>query len=231
MKFIPGPPAGSPSGSIGSMTASHNRYGYYFRNRIVPTNPSSQRQQAIRSIFGALAGLWSSALSAAQRAAWNTYGLSITKYDAVGQPYTLPGSQWFIGNNAVILQAGGTRVDDGPTTLTLPEPDPTFTPSVSEATQLISIAFDTGLDWVGEDDAYMTVKMSAPGGAGTTYNKGPYRLAGSIAGDSGTPPTSPQTLACPFPVAAGQVVSIEARIVRADGRVSEPFRSTVAVAA
>ena len=231
MKLLPIAPGGAPSGSIGGTTYSHNRYGYYARLKSIPTNPSTERQQAIRNYFQTLAVVWGVNLSAAQRLAWNTYGQAITKIDALGQEYTLPGFNWFVGNNTAILQAGGSRVDDGPTTLTLPDTDPVFAAAVSEATGLITITFDDTLDWASEDDAFMTIKMSAPGGAGTTFNKGPYRLAGALAGDSGTPITSPQTLTAPFTIAEDQVVTVEARILRADGRVSAPFRSTISVGA
>jgi len=122
-------------------------------------------------------------------------------------------------------------VEAGPVIFTLPGADSLFIPTISEATQLISVPFDTNRDWVGEDDAYMYVYMSQPRGASRTYIGGPYRFAGEIAGDATTPPTSPQTIAVPFVVVETQRVIVEARIGRADGRLSDLFLSTVDIAA
>ena len=213
------------------MVYSHNRYGYYVRSRAVPTNPNTSRQQAVRLAIQTLAQRWSAQLSDAQRSAWNTYGDNVSVLDKIGNAINLSGFNWYVGNNALIDQLGGTYVDDGPVIFTRAESDTTFNPSTSEATQLISVAFDTGLDWVGEDGAYMAIFMSIPQGEGRTYLLPRFRFAGQIDGDSVTPPTSPQTISVPWAVTEDQKTLVQGRIVRADGRTSPPFLSTVPVAA
>ncbi|KKM06452.1 hypothetical protein LCGC14_1743870, partial [marine sediment metagenome] len=37
------------SGSIGGLTASHNRGGMYFRARTIPTNPATSFQTVVRN--------------------------------------------------------------------------------------------------------------------------------------------------------------------------------------
>lgn len=232
MKFINiGPPGGSPSGSLGAMTYSHNRYGYYVRSRSVPTNPNTARQQAVRSQLQALSEYWGGSLSAAERAAWNLYADNVPVVDALGQAINLSGINWFVGNNASILQAGLPQVDAAPVIFSRAETDPTMAAAISEATQQISVAFDTGLDWVGEDDAGMLIYMSIPQSPGRTFLPPQYRYAGVIAGDSVAPPASPQVIAVPFACVETQGCLVKAVIVRADGRTSAPFLDTVAVAA
>lgn len=218
-------------GSVGGLTFSRNRYGLYTRTRAVPVNPNSTRQTAVRAIFAALAGGWTGVLTQAQRDAWDLYGANVTWLNKLGQPVTLTGYSHFQRSNGAILAVPGTAVLDGPTTFSLPGADETFDATISEATQLISVVFDTALDWVGEDDAYLLVHMAQPRSGSRTFIGGPTRTAGSIDGDATTPPTSPQTIAVPFAVAAGQKTEVLARIIRADGRTSNLFRTSVTVAA
>lgn len=219
------------SGSYGGVTASHNRFGQYFRQRSTPVNPSSSRQQTVRAQFSALAAYWSVGLTIAQRAAWNLYGATVDMINRIGDTVNLTGFNHFLRSNAAILQAGGTQVDDGPTTMSLPVTDPTIVATVTETSQQISLAFDTNLDWVGEDGAHLALLMSSPKGAGVAFIDGPFRYAGVVDGNSTTPPTSPQLLNVPFAVAELQNGQVQARIFRADGRVSTPFRHTFAVGA
>ena len=167
--------------------------------------------------------------TAAQRAAWNLYGANIVLTDVLGQQIKIPGFNHFIRSNISILTASLPQVDDGPTEFTLPGADPTAAAAISEATQQLSVTFDTGLDWVDEDDAGLSVYMALPKGAGKSFIEPTFRYAGTINGDSGTPPTSPQTISVPFAVTEDQQTLVQYRICRADGRVSAPFRETVTV--
>jgi hypothetical protein len=219
------------SGAYGGVVASRNRFGQYFRQRANPVNPSSSRQQLVRSTFAALAAYWSEDLTQAQRDAWNLYANSVEMVNRLGDPCYYTGFNHFIRSNSAILQGGGTQVDDGPTNFSLPVTDPTAVATVTETSQQISLAFNTGLDWVGEDGAHLLVLMSQPKGVGVEFLDGPFRYAGVIDGDATTPPTSPQTITVPFAVTELQKGQIQCRIARADGRVSTPFRDTFAVGA
>jgi len=230
MLAIPGPPGGQ-SGALGNYVLSHNRYGYYLRNRVVPTNPSSIRQQEIRTALGEMSQRWSTVLTPGQRDAWEVYAANIAVTNRIGQVIYLTGHAMYVACNSARVYAGLDVVDDGPTTLTRPDADSGFGATGSEATQQISVAFDDTRDWASEDGAAMVVQMSQPTGVGTSYNQGPYRHAGVILGDAASPPTSPQLIAVPFPVAENQLVSVQARITRADGRLSQPFRDSLIVAA
>jgi len=230
MKFISIGEAES-RGSIAGRVYSRNRYGPYVRNRAVPINPNTARQQAARLNFSDCAVQWSNVLTPAQRIAWNLYGDSVVVKNNLGQDIFLSGFNHYLRSNTAILQVAGTKVAPGPVIFTLPGADGLFVPSISEATQLISVVFDIARDWVGEDDAYMYLYMSQPRSPGRTFIGGPYRFAAEIAGDATTPPTSPETVAVPFVVVEGQRVIVQARIGRADGRLSALFLATIDVAA
>ena len=231
MKFLPGIAIAEARGSIGGTTFSRNRFGQYTRGRAVPVNPNSDRQQAARNIFSQLAELWTSALTDVERAAWDLYASNVAFKDSLGQDIFLTGFNHYIRSNSITLAGGVARVDDGPTIFTLAETDETLEVTGSEATQLLSVAFDDTLDWAGEDEALMQIAMSRPQGAGTLFIKGPFRVADFILGSSITNPSSPQTMTAPFFITDGQVLQVQARILRADGRLSEPFLDTLAAGA
>lgn len=229
MKYI-GYLFGDGRGKLGGNVFSRNRYGSYIRGWVKPVNPSSARQQIVRSIFQTLTELWNGTLTEAQRAAWNLYGNSVVVKDSTGGDIRLTGFSHYIRSNVPILQVGGTRVDDGPTTFSLPEADWTFSVVVDEATQKMTVTFDNALDWAIVVGGHLAVTMSQPRGEGREFIGGPYRYAGVVDG-AVVPPTSPASIDVPFAVAEGQKVECSARILGADGRVSEPFRQTSSVVA
>lgn len=229
--YRPGPLVSEVSGSIGGQTFARNRSGQYVRQRANPVNPSTDRQQAVRNIFSQLTEEWTSQLTDTQRDDWALYADNVTVKNKLGEDIHLTGLNHYVRSNSIVLRAGDTRIDDAPTIFTLADTDETIVVTGSQATQLLSIAFDDTRDWCSEDGAQMQILMSKPQGAGTTFIGNPFRLAGFLAGDSGTPITSPQTLTAPFTITDGQVISVQARILRADGRLSEPFRTTFAAGA
>lgn len=218
-------------GSIGGTVFSKNRYGSYTRNRTIPVDPGSLAQTKIRLVMGQIRDAWFNTATAAQRAAWATYAGNVSVQNRLGQSITLTGWNMFSRTNASLLYNDLALIVDAPTEFSLAEQDSTLAITVSEATQLISVAFDDTMTWCDEDDAQLLIYASRPQNETVNYFKGPYRIAGAIAGDSGTPPTSPTTIAVPFPVVEGQKVFVQARILRADGRLSAPFRVGCTVAA
>lgn len=222
---------GSASGALGGKVFSRNQYGNYIRTRAIPTNPNTDRQQGARSRFQQCAERWSSTLTAAQRTAWNLYGSSVDMLDALGQTINLSGFSHYIRSNSQQLQCNSSVVDAGPTTFTLPEADSNITAAISEATQLITVTFDTNLAWVTENLAFLAVYMTSPQSAGRTYLDIKPRYADCVQGSPGSPPASPQTIAVPYVVVEGDQVIVKFRIGRGDGRLSYFFQRSVTVAA
>lgn len=217
------------SGSIGGITYSHNRGGMYTRTRAVPTNPSSNQQQFVRNALSYLVDRWSNTLTAAQRTAWDDYAANVAVTDALGQSIYLTGQNHYVRSNVIRQQINNlvgsavlTIIDDGPTVFTLAETDPTAAYSMTAPTTG-SLAFDTNLDWVSEDDSALFLFTGSAQNAAINFFKGPYRITGVVQGDATTPPTSPQAIASVITYAAGQGVFTYARISRADGRLSTRF--------
>jgi len=219
------------SGSIAGNTYGRNRYGNYSRARTKPVNPNSAQQQAVRAAVSDAVSRWAATLTAAQRTAWNLYADSVSMLNRLGESVNLSGFNHYVRSNSLLIRDGKTPVDAGPTTFTLPEADGNFAVTISEATQLISVAFDDTKAWCDLDDAFMFVFMGSPQNAQRNFFAGPWRLADSIDGDSVSPPSSPQTMACPFVATEGQHIWCYARIVLPDGRVSTVFRDDTFCAA
>jgi hypothetical protein len=218
------------SGSIGGMTASHNRGGYYFRQRSIPTNPNSPQQQAVRTIVAALASAWVNTLTANQRAFWEIYADHVQLPDPLGEPRNVGGLAMYVRTNVPAVQAGLARIDDAPTTYDLGGEftEPAFG-TISAAGGTAEVAYTNTDPWASEDGAALLILLSRGQNTSVNYFKGPYRFAGLVEGDSGTPPTSPLSATAPFPMAVGQRLFGQARVRRADGRLSLPvrFRGTV----
>jgi hypothetical protein len=212
------------SGSVGGATFSHNRGGMYVRSRATPTNPGSAFQQVIRGFVAALTSAWNDTLTPAQRAAWDTYAENVPMTDSLGEPRNIGGLGHYVRSNVPRLQAALPRVDDGPTVYNLGEfTNPAFG-TISAGGGTAGVTFDNADDWANEDDAAMLVLLSRGQNPGVNYFKGPYRFADLIAGDSVTPPTSPDSITAPFALAEGQKLFGQVRVSRADGRLSLPFR-------
>lgn len=212
------------SGSVGGTTYSHNASGLYQRARSIPVNPNSPQQAAVRGFQSQLSNHWVNTLSVAQRAAWDTYAQNVLIPNTLGDPVNIGGIAQYIRSNVPRLQAALARVDTAPTIFDLGEfTNPTIS-AVDAAADEVDVGFTNTDDWAGEVGSAMLVLASRPQNSSVNFFKGPYRFAGLIAG-AVVPPTSPATLALPFPVVAGQRVFFQFRVSRVDGRLSGTFRN------
>lgn len=217
------------SGSIGGMTAAHNKGGMYLRSRSTPINPNTPFQQAMRANLGSLATEWNDTLTDAQRSAWEDYASNVPIVDTLGEPRPITGLNWYVAINTIRLQAALDSLPDAPTIFArafLTD----IVASASEATQEISIEFDPDDPWATQDGGNLYVYASRPLSPTRIFYKGPYRFAGLIAG-AATPPTSPQVVDAPFSFVENQSLKVLVRSQTADGRTSPPFRGGLICAA
>lgn len=224
MKYQPGPIAGAGSGSVGSLTASRNRFGPYFRTRAIPVNPNTTRQQVIRGYLSQLTSLWVSTVTAPQRTDWETYADNVVMTDVFGAAIHLTGLNHYIRSNVPRLLAGLARVDQGPSIFDLG--DYTLPTIALQATgDTVDVSFDNTDPWANEDGSAMLGYASREKAPSINFFKGPYQFFGPILGDAITPPTSPQVMGAPFPFTLGNVGFTRFNVTRADGRLSATFRT------
>lgn len=218
----------SASGSVGGTTYSHNRGGPYMRSRVVPTNPGTPKQIAVRSILSQLTSLWLSTLTAIQRISWDTYAENVLLPNPLGEPRNVGGLGMYVRSNVPRLQSGLPRVDTAPSIFNLGAYTEPAIGGITAPTS-ISLSFDNTDAWANEDDAAMLVYGSRGQNVSINYFKGPYRVAGLVVGDAITPPTSPAAITSRFTLVAGQRAFVRAQVTRADGRLSADWRGFSAV--
>ena len=221
------------SGSVAGLTFARNRFGAYVRARTKPVDPGSARQVAARTRMGFLAEQYhESPMDDAKRLAWDVYASGISAKNRIGEDITLTGMNAFVAGNAVKLLNGSDFVEDGPIVIGLPAQDPLFSVALSEASG-ITVTFDDTFEWLDEDDAYLSIELGKPQNPSRNFFGGPYRWALGLAGDSITPLTSPEgpTAVTAWTLLEGQKLWVRARILRADGRVSNAFEGAPVVVA
>lgn len=207
------------SGSIGGVVYSHNRYGYYRRNRSVPVNPNTDRQVQVRNAVRALSIRWQNTLTQDQRDAWDTYAANVTWLDKQGQTCYLTGLAHYLRCNGPRLQSTIDAIDDAPTIFNIAEADTELAASASEATQQITVSGDPDHPWINEADAWCFVSMGIPQNASIKFFGGPWRLISALPGAG--PPPWPALIAAAWPFAEGQRIWVRTRIARGDGRLSD----------
>lgn len=219
------------SGSIGGTTFARNRYGNYARAKTKPINPNTGLQQGVRAALAFLTARWGQVLTAGQRTAWNLYGSNVAMTNRLGETVQLTGFNHYIRSNSFLRVHGKTLVDNGPTIFELPAQDPSFTIAGDEASQQLTVSFDDTMDWDNETGGYLVYYQGTPQNPQRNFFAGPWRLLSFTAGVTGVPVASPVVEANVFAVAEGQRQWAYARIHRADGRVSEPFRDDAFISA
>jgi len=222
------------SGSIAGTTHARNRYGNYARARTKPINPNKSSsdlcrdkdentQAKVRATIAQLSARWSQTVTAVQRTAWNLYADSVNMKNKLGEVVHLSGYNHYIRSNSFLMMRGETLVDAGPVIFELPEKDPTVViePEVHE--QKAKLTFDDTMDWVDEDEAFLIIREGRPQNPQRNYFGGPYQGFKDKGGDSVTPKTSPDWFTNLHLLSEGQKVWYDLRILRADGRLSEPW--------
>ncbi len=213
------------SGSIAGDTFARNRYGNYVRARTKPVNPNTALQQQVKGALAYITTMWSQTLTANQRAAWNLYAANVAMKNRLGEVINLTGFNHFIRSATFRKRYGGGGYLDGPVIFELPDKDPTFSITASEATQQITCAYDAGMAWNSEIGACLVMFVGVPQNAQRNFFAGPWQLSAWLPGDDVAPPASPVVIPAKWAIAAGQRIWVYARITRADARLSEVFRA------
>lgn len=230
MKYTPSALVSEFSGAQGSTVASHNRFGPYFRNRTIPTNPNTAAQITYRNVLKTASQAWRN-LTDAQRAAWSAAAALIPRIDPLGRVYYQSGHQFFVSTcQAIKLYSATAAFPTDPSTVITPvdptsitpaaaagaatftvaytaTPVPAFTKLVIEATPMLS----AGVNFVSRSKLRI-VQIIAPAGASPADIKAAYvALFGTLV--------------------AGKKVLVRAYEISATGGRTNKLQSMIAVAA
>lgn len=217
------------SGSIAGNTFARNRFGNYMRARTKPVNPNTAAQTRIRDIIAYLTQVWSTIITAQQRADWGVYASNVAMKNRLGETINLTGFNHYIRSNSCRLYFYRFVVNVAPVIFELPAKDATLTIDVDDTPQLITVAFNDALAWDNENGGKMFMRMGIPQNGQRNFFAGPWRLQYMFDGTAGGGVASPKTMTPVYTVAAGQRVWCIFRISRADGRLSEPWQVSALV--
>ena len=101
------------SGKLGLVVSMPGRYGQCRRALVIPTNPRTAYQEAVRDAFTKSAKEWRD-LTEAQRLAWHGAAANVQSASRLGQSGPLTGSQHYLQVNATLRQFGQPAVEDPP---------------------------------------------------------------------------------------------------------------------
>lgn len=213
--FLPGPVIAAASGSVGGTVFSHNRDGMYMRNRSIPVNPRTVRQEDQRALMSQLTYHWKVTLTAAQREAWEIYAAGSPVVNKLGQARPLVGQMMYNKTNLSYVAAGGTRIDNAPSQMGLAlYPTMTFTADTADGIVLTAITPAPGAG----DVIRFFVSPPKPFTV-NFFGKGFYKTVNNL----GTL-TLPFEIVAPADVAIGQRFFIETIFIEADGRPTNRFQ-------
>lgn len=139
-KIMFGAIATDARGKVAGIVYSKNAAGAYIRQKVSPTQSLTTRRGLVRSRLTNLSKFWSASLTASQVAAWNSFSKNNPVTDVFGRSQTLSGIQTYCRLNAIILNVGGTQIDDPPASLTI-QGITTIAATAAAGTPALSIVF------------------------------------------------------------------------------------------
>lgn len=215
------------SGAVGDLVFSHNQHGPYTRARTAPIDPGTAAQLAVRAALAECVTAWNATLTGPERRGWDAFALSVRTRTALGRSTNHGGLAAFVRANVPRIQAavGGTpRVDQAPTRFTSPPVTPIVRVVANQLDDTVHPFFDESDPWITQDGSALMLWASRPQPSTVNFFNGPYRFAGKIPGSSTVPPTSPGTLALPFPVAPTDRLFVRIRVTAADAALTPSTR-------
>lgn len=218
----------SASGSVDGVTFSHNRGGPYARARVVPVDPETPEQLAMRAAMTYLADRWTNTLTTDQRNAWQRFANLNRHTNRIGDERKISGRAEFFRANLIRRQAVELMawtlpdVDDpSPISDTTPE-SPSFFPQIGLASAAqFDLTWNPEEEWATEANAALLWYLSDQKPPTINWFRSPYTLVAmcevSMGGFNG--PSVPAIA----PLVGGNRLFWRARITRADGRLSPPW--------
>lgn len=100
-------------GKISGNVYSKNKGGAYSRVRVVPTNPQTSYQVAVRSRLTDFSQAWRG-LTAAQRTGWNNAVVNFQRVNRIGDKHVLSGNALYVSLNKNLADVGLPAISAAP---------------------------------------------------------------------------------------------------------------------
>jgi hypothetical protein len=188
MALFKGTISGAISGKLGGQVFARNAAGAYLRRFSVPTNPNTTRQNEQRAALGNAAVQFRDALTDSQREQWQAFANSVEQVNRLGSKVALTGQQAYVQAVTFPGQIGQP-------------PPPTVPPPLGKTrlgTIVITNFAPTGITlsiqgsppWAADDLGQLAVYVSPPLSCARQRYRGPWTLAGIVAGNTAAPITT-----------------------------------------
>lgn len=166
-------------GSQNGLTFSRNKGGAYVRQRVAPTNVSSEARTRQRNIFSAAAKKWSGSLDDAQRAAWTAFALANPITDIFGASVILSGLSMFVRLNSVLATVSAAEILTPPTDLIVAPQSLGLSVNFNALAQSVSIVTAAQ---IAQPTTKYYIFATGPVSVGTTPGTSAYRYIGAYLG-------------------------------------------------
>lgn len=168
------------SGSMNGITFSHNSGGSYIRNRSIPTNPGTDRQDQVRTALASIAATWQSVLTNEQRTAWRAFGQAVTVTNRLGDAIKLSGIAAFQRVNLFRVSTLGLAMVMDPPAANRPAEPPSFVSAlVNNVDGTVTIEVTNTV--AGTTNYSIAYYVSGPISNGVSFYRGPYITRGTVA--------------------------------------------------
>ncbi len=204
--------AGQASGSIAGMTISRNRGGQYARNRSVPVNPKTPRQEAVRTGMSLANEQWKNLLTEAERQDWNTYAELTPLPNTFGEPNNVGGKQMY-SRLVISRSSAGIGVPNGLAPATPGVGQSAIFTLTGDTTLGVEITLNTPTLAVGD---FMYVRISPAVNQSVNFLGSPYTFVVALTSTT----VYPLQIKAPGLVSIGQRYFVQGRIVTFLSRVS-----------
>lgn len=210
----------SASGSTTPLTASHNRGGLYFRDHVLPADPATAFQVAVRNRFGLLADRWSNVLTPAQRRSWDVYASNVLLAGPLAGRRNVTGQGMYLRSNVPRDPAFVSTIDDAPAIFNLGDFTPIGQPTFTVFFQQMNLFYNNDDDWTLSVESGMNVFMSRGQPLSKRFFNGPYRRAAMLRGHPILKLPVPFPVTPPFFYQRRVRVFVRVQVTREDGRYS-----------
>lgn len=226
---------GPASGKLAGVVASHNRGGQYFRQHVIPTDPNTVSQQAMRDAMVYASDRWVN-FTDTDRANWAAYAARKTLPNRLGEEQHVTGRNLharlctfrrYVINTLGLLC---TLDDYAPTNSQDTWPAvPLVSLDAYPSPTAINIQWDFDMGWLEYDAAFLAVFVSTPRPRTVNWFRGPWQLIGAIQGNDDPVPEPPFTIALPLDrrPAVDQRIFVKLRLSRPGSDLGTPMCYTL----
>lgn len=163
-------------GSQGGTVFSRNKGGAYTRDRVAPTNVSSDARTRQRNIFSANSKAWGGTLTEDERGAWTVFALANPVTDVFGASILLSGIAMYQRLNSILQTIEEDTIDLPPTDLTVTPNALALGLTVSTTGPVMTV--ETVTQVLNADTVYY-VWVTAPMSPGRTPQNSQFRYLGA----------------------------------------------------